>query len=93
MVFLNNPENIEVTVEKLCHHGIKADGIYGEGTAKALAKFQRANDLEVTRKCDPKTQRLLFADYPEVMYMLFGDAAAAPEIEELEPEATIEPEE
>ena len=84
---------IQMRLIQLDYLGGKADGIYGEGTAKAVAKFQRANDLEVTGKCDPKTQRLLFADYPEVMYMLFGDAAAAPEIEKLEPEATIEPEE
>ena len=30
IVFLNNPENIEVTVEKLNYHGIKATGIYGQ---------------------------------------------------------------
>lgn len=30
IVFLNNPEQIEVTVDKLCFHGIRAAGIYGQ---------------------------------------------------------------
>ncbi len=30
IVFLNNPENIEVTVDKLCHHQIPAVGFYGQ---------------------------------------------------------------
>lgn len=29
IVFINNPENIEVTVEKLCYHSLKAVGLYG----------------------------------------------------------------
>ncbi|SHE34019.1 DEAD/DEAH box helicase [Anaerotignum propionicum] len=41
IVFLNNPENIEVTVDKLCFHGIKAAGIYGKA-----AKLDRKNALE-----------------------------------------------
>ena len=45
MVFLNNPENIEVTVEKLCHHGIKADGIYGQAS-----KMERKNALDGFRE-------------------------------------------
>lgn len=40
IVFLNNPENIEVTVDKLCYHGIKAAGIYG-----AVGKLERKNAL------------------------------------------------
>lgn len=41
MVFLNNPENIEVTVDKLCYHGIAAAGIYG-----LAGKTDRKNALE-----------------------------------------------
>lgn len=44
MVFLNNPEHIEVTVDKLCHHQILATGIYGqiskEDRKKALEDFR-----------------------------------------------------
>ena len=44
MVFLNNPENIEVTVDKLCYHGIKAAGIYGQAgkldRKKAMEDFR-----------------------------------------------------
>ena len=45
IVFLNNPENIEVTVEKLCHHGIKAVGIYGKAD-----KLDRKNAMEDFRQ-------------------------------------------
>ncbi len=41
IVFINNPENIEVTVDKLCHHGIAAAGIYGQA-----GKLDRKNALE-----------------------------------------------
>ncbi|WP_317855469.1 DEAD/DEAH box helicase [Chakrabartyella piscis] len=41
MVFLNNPENIEVTVDKLCHHGIQAAGIYGQAN-----KIDRKNAMD-----------------------------------------------
>lgn len=40
IVFLNNPENIEVTVDKLCYHGIRAAGIYG-----TAGKLERKNAL------------------------------------------------
>ena len=45
MVFLNNPENIEVTVDKLCYHGIKAAGIYGQAS-----KLDRKNAMEDFRE-------------------------------------------
>lgn len=45
MVFLNNIENIAVTVDKLCYHGLKADGIY----AKAY-KTERQTALEKFRQ-------------------------------------------
>ncbi|WP_304508432.1 DEAD/DEAH box helicase [Anaerotignum sp.] len=45
MVFLNNPENIEVTVDKLCYHGIKAAGIYGKA-----GKLDRKNAMEDFRQ-------------------------------------------
>ncbi|MFI3175151.1 MAG: DEAD/DEAH box helicase, partial [Bacillota bacterium] len=32
IVFINNPENIEVTVDKLCHHHTKAVGMYGKAS-------------------------------------------------------------
>ncbi len=32
IVFLNNPENIEVTVDKLCHHSTKAVAMYGKAS-------------------------------------------------------------
>ncbi len=47
IVFLNNVENIAVTVDKLCYHGIKADGIYGKAykteRQNALEKFRQGN--------------------------------------------------
>lgn len=45
MVFLNNPENIEVTVDKLCHHGIQAAGIYGQAS-----KMDRKNAMDGFRE-------------------------------------------
>ncbi|MDD3393579.1 MAG: DEAD/DEAH box helicase [Anaerotignum sp.] len=45
IVFLNNPENIEVTVDKLCFHGIKAAGIYGKAK-----KLDRKNAMEDFRE-------------------------------------------
>lgn len=45
MIFLNNPENIEVTVDKLCYHGIKAAGIYGQAS-----KLDRKNAMDGFRE-------------------------------------------
>ncbi|WP_352399717.1 DEAD/DEAH box helicase [Anaerotignum sp.] len=45
IVFLNNPENIEVTVDKLCFHGIRAAGIYGK-----VGKIDRKNALDDFRQ-------------------------------------------
>ncbi len=45
IVFLNNPENIEVTVDKLVHHGIEAAGIYGQAS-----KLDRKNALDDFRE-------------------------------------------
>lgn len=45
IVFLNNPENIEVTVDKLCYHGIKATGIYGQA-----GKLDRKNAMDAFRE-------------------------------------------
>lgn len=45
MIFLNNPENIEVTVDKLNYHGIKAAGIYGQAS-----KLDRKNAMENFRE-------------------------------------------
>ncbi len=45
MIFLNNPENIEVTVDKLCYHGIKAAGIYGQAS-----KLDRKNAMDDFRE-------------------------------------------
>lgn len=39
-----------------------ADGCYGDGTAKAIKKFQEKNGLEATGKADPATQEKLFGD-------------------------------
>ena len=47
IVFLNNPENIEVTVDKLCYHGIKAAGIYG--TAGKLERKTALTDFREGR--------------------------------------------
>ncbi len=47
IVFLNNAENIAVTVDKLCYHGLKADGIYGKAYKTerqyAIEKFRQGN--------------------------------------------------
>lgn len=45
IVFLNNPENIEVTVEKLNFHALKAAGIYG-----AAYKTDRKNAMDDFRE-------------------------------------------
>lgn len=45
MIFLNNPENIEVTVDKLNYHGIKAAGIYGQAS-----KLDRKNAMDDFRE-------------------------------------------
>ena len=45
ILFLNNPENIAVTVDKLCYHGLKADGIYG-----GAYKTERQNAMENFRQ-------------------------------------------
>lgn len=45
IIFLNNPENIAVTVDKLCHHGWKADGIHGRDD-----KRERQNTMEGFRQ-------------------------------------------
>ncbi len=45
IVFLNNMENIAVMVDKLCYHGLKADGIYGKAY-----KTERQNALEKFRQ-------------------------------------------
>ena len=45
MVFLNNPENIEVTVDKLNYHGIKTAGIYGQ-----VGKLDRKTALDDFRE-------------------------------------------
>lgn len=45
IVFLNNPENIEVTVEKLNFHALKAAGIYG-----GAYKTERKNAMDDFRE-------------------------------------------
>lgn len=45
IVFINNTENIEVIVDKLNHHGIAADGIYG-----GAYKTKRQNAIEDFRQ-------------------------------------------
>ena len=45
IVFINNPENIEVIVDKLCYHGIKAVGIYGK-----VGKVDRKNAMDDFRE-------------------------------------------
>lgn len=45
MIFLNNPENIEVTVDKLNYHGIKSAGIYGQAS-----KMDRKNAMDGFRE-------------------------------------------
>jgi chromosome segregation ATPase len=44
---------------KLGHGSLKADGIVGSGTRKAITEFQRANKLHVTGELDAPTLRLL----------------------------------
>jgi peptidoglycan/xylan/chitin deacetylase (PgdA/CDA1 family) len=40
----------------------KPDGIYGDGTARAVGNFQNANCLTVTGRADPATQDILFSE-------------------------------
>jgi len=44
---------------KLGYGALKADGIVGSGTRKAITEFQRANKLHVTGELDAPTLRLL----------------------------------
>lgn len=50
--------------EKLIELGYldgEPDGIYGDGTAKAISVFQGKNGLEVTGTADPETQDVIFS--------------------------------
>lgn len=76
IVFINNPENIEVTVEKLCYHCLKAVGLYGgirrDERRKAIndmltgkAEILVASDL-VSRGLDiPGVTHIINLDIPE----------------------------
>ena len=76
IVFINNPENIEVTVEKLCYHSLKAVGLYGgtrrDERRKAInemisgrAEILVASDL-VSRGLDiPEVTHIINLDIPE----------------------------
>lgn len=76
IVFINNPENIEVTVEKLCYHSLKAVGLYGgirrDERRKAIndmisgkAEILVASDL-VSRGLDiPDVTHIINMDIPE----------------------------
>ncbi|GFI61582.1 DEAD-box ATP-dependent RNA helicase CshC [Clostridiales bacterium] len=76
IVFINNPENIEVTVEKLCFHSLKAVGLYGgirrDERRKAIndmlsgkAQILVASDL-VSRGLDiPGVTHIINLDIPE----------------------------
>ena len=90
---------VQARLIQLDYLGGEPDGIYGEGTAKAVSKFQKDNGLEPTGEADIETQRLLFKDYPQIEMMLFGETSASAEtpvpestVEALEPEYTVEPE-
>ena len=76
IVFLNNPENIEVTVDKLCYHGIKAAGIYGQAgkqdRKKALEDFREgriavlvASDIGSRGLDIPGVTHIINLDVPE----------------------------
>lgn len=76
MIFLNNPENIEVTVDKLNYHGIKADGIYGqagkEERKSALEDFRNgkisvlvASDIGARGLDIPDVTHVIHLDIPE----------------------------
>jgi chorismate mutase len=47
------------SLTKLGYGPLKADGIVGSGTRKAITEFQRANKLHVTGELDAPTLRLL----------------------------------
>ena len=76
IVFINNSENIEVTVEKLCYHSLKAVGLYGgirrDERRKAIndmltgkAEILVASDL-VSRGLDiPGVTHIINLDIPE----------------------------
>lgn len=76
IVFINNPENIEVTVEKLRYHSLKAVGLYGgtrrDERRKAInemisgkAEILVASDL-VSRGLDiPEVTHIINLDIPE----------------------------
>ncbi len=76
VVFINNPENIEVTVEKLRYHSIKAVGIYGGAhkaeRKKALDDFREgranvlvASDLGARGLDVPEITHVINLDIPE----------------------------
>ncbi len=72
MIFLNNPENIEVTVDKLNYHGIKADGIYGqagkEERKSALEDF-RNGKISVLVASDIGARGLDIADVTHIIHL------------------------
>lgn len=76
MIFLNNLENIEVTVDKLNYHGIKADGIYGQAgktdRKTALENFRNgkisvlvASDIGARGLDIPDVTHVIHMDIPE----------------------------
>ncbi len=78
IVFLNNPTNIEVTADKLNHHGIGAAGIYG--MASKLGRMQALNDfregkIHVLVASDIGARGL---DVPEVTHVINLDVPEDP---------------
>ena len=76
IVFLNNPTNIEVTVDKLNYHGIEAAGIYGMAhktdRKQALEQFRKgmvqvlvASDIGARGLDIPEVTHVINLDIPE----------------------------
>ena len=78
MIFLNNPENIEVTVDKLNYHGIKADGIYGQAgktSRKTALENFRNGKISVLVASDIGARGL---DIPDVTHVIHMDIPEDP---------------
>lgn len=78
IVFINNPENIEVTVDKLCYHNIEAVGIYGqiskEDRKKSIEDF-RSGKARVLVSSDISARGL---DIPDVTHVINIDVPEEP---------------
>jgi len=55
-------KKLQTRLSELSYDETETDGVFGPGTEKAVAAFQRRNRLLETGMADPTTQRVLYSD-------------------------------